>query len=127
MKYFYFLSILFISISVFSQQTDYVDFKTTQADISIQPKQKSVNGHVTYTFDILKPTDSIFIDAQNMDFKQVLFNGDSINWHTDGKKNWIVNTFKPSKGNQLSFDYKAHPKKALYFIDWDTSTALSVN
>lgn len=117
---------LLVSMFVFSQQTSTVDFKNAQADISIQPKQQALTGHVAYTFDILKPTDSIFIDAQSMEFKQVLLNGDSINWHNDGKKLWIVNTFKPSKDNQLSFYYKAHPKKALYFIDWDTSTALSV-
>ena len=115
----FFIFFLF-GLNGFTQQTDYVDFKSANADISFGDlTKKEVFGTVSYEFEILKDTDSIFMDAQNMDFKQVLLNGDSINWFNDGKKLWILNTFKPSKGNQLSFDYKAHPKKALYFIDWD--------
>ncbi|GGK34737.1 aminopeptidase [Yeosuana aromativorans] len=116
---------LFINIPVFSQQTSSVDFKTAQVNISIQPNQKVVSGQVNYLFDILKPTDSIFVDAQNMAFKKVRFNNDFVHWSNDGKKLWIINKFKPSKNNQLAFEYEAHPKKALYFIDWEDPSASS--
>lgn len=125
MKFCCFFTFLFVNVTVFSQQTSTVDFKTAQVNINIQPNQKTVNGQVIFMFDILKKTDSIFIDAQNMDFKQVLLNGDSVNWFNNGTKLWIVNAFKPSNGNQLSFYYKVYPKKAMYFIDWDMNENMS--
>ena len=55
---------LFIMSLGFSQQGDYVDFKTAKANISFGDViRKEISGTISYTFEILKNTDSIFIDA----------------------------------------------------------------
>ncbi|GAA4270155.1 M1 family metallopeptidase [Hyunsoonleella aestuarii] len=102
-----------------AQQTDYVDFKSVNAIIEIKPKSNQVTGEITLSFDILKTTDSIFIDAQNMQLENVRFNNDSINWSNDGKKLWLIKSFKPSHNNEISFRYNANPTKSIYFIDWE--------
>ncbi|MFC5195950.1 M1 family metallopeptidase [Bizionia hallyeonensis] len=110
---------LFSSIA-FSQQTDYVDFKQVQAYVVPNVSTKSVSGNLTVVFDILKSTDSIFLDSQNMTFSKVLWNGSKIRFENDGKRLILFNAFKPSKENTIVLQFTANPKKALYFVGWDT-------
>jgi len=110
-----------------AQQTEYVDFKTTSADITFGDlTQKEVSGTISYEFLILKSIDSVFIDAINMTFERVSLNKKTIPYSNDGKKLWLKYSFNKDSVYNLSFEYKAQPKKAMYFIDWDTSTALSL-
>ena len=103
-----------------AQQTQFVDFKTGKADLSIYPDQGDVIGKVTYTFDVLKPIDSIFIDAQNIDFYEISLNGDAlVSFSYDEKKLWLLKSFKPSKNNVITIEYETHPQKSMYFIGWD--------
>ena len=74
MKYLF----LFLSTFAFAQQTKSVDFKTVKGHISINPNDKSINGEVIYTFEVLKPIDTIKIDAQNMIFTEVELKGKKI-------------------------------------------------
>ena len=60
--------LLFVSVFSFSQQTKWVDFTSVLGKIEINALDKSVYGEVTYTFDLIKPIDTIKIDAQNIDF-----------------------------------------------------------
>ncbi|MGA1227365.1 MAG: M1 family metallopeptidase [Tamlana sp.] len=116
----YFLVFFFITFLGFSQQTDFVDFKTAKANIAFGDlTQKEVLGRVDYTFQILKPIDSVFIDAINITFENVLLNNDSIFYSNDGKKLWIKYGFKKDSVYHVSFAYKVQPKKAMYFIDWE--------
>ncbi|MFV0564208.1 MAG: M1 family metallopeptidase [Flavobacteriaceae bacterium] len=112
------LLLLFCFQVVMAQQTDYVDFKTAKIDLGFKPDSTKVFGFVRYDFKILKPADSIFIDAQNMTFAQVELNGKKANFSNDKKKLWIKYRFKPDKTYTVSFRYEAKPQKALYFIDW---------
>lgn len=102
----------------FSQQTNVVDFKNIHANLDILPQTKVVHGEMEIMFDVLQSTDSIFLDAHNMHFKNVRFNSDSVNWSTDGTKLWIIHSFESSSNNKLTFSYNAKPKKALYFVGW---------
>ncbi|OBX22836.1 MULTISPECIES: M1 family metallopeptidase [Bizionia] len=121
MKYlFALLGFLFSSIA-FSQQTDYVDFKQIQAYVVPDDSTKSISGNLTIVFDILKSADSIFLDSQNMTFSKVLLNGNKITFKNDGKRLILFNSFKPSLENKIMFQYTAVPKKALYFVGWDTN------
>ena len=52
----------------------FVDFKSVRGQITINPEDKSVRGAVSYWFDVLKPTDTVKIDAQNMAFTEVELN-----------------------------------------------------
>jgi len=121
MKYlFALLGFLFSSIA-FSQQTDYVDFKQIQAYVVPDNSTKSISGNLTIVFDILKSADSIFLDSQNMTFSKVLLSGNKITFKNDGKRLILFNSFKPSLENKITLQYTAVPKKALYFVGWDTN------
>lgn len=101
------------------QQTDYVDFKTATVEVSFIPDATKVLGIVRYDFEILKSVDSIFIDAINMKFDNVSLNSNDVDYSNDLKKIWIKHNFKPNKNYEVIFNFEAHPKKALYFIDWN--------
>nr|WP_315164198.1 M1 family metallopeptidase [uncultured Flavobacterium sp.] len=109
---------LFLLISVFSfaQQTKFVDFKFVSAQITINPEDKNVSGSGSYWFDVLKPIDTIKIDAQNIEFDEIYLNEKKVNFINNGKYLAIIYPFKKSKKNNISFNYSVKPKQALYFI-----------
>ncbi|GAA4947752.1 M1 family metallopeptidase [Algibacter agarivorans] len=114
----------------FSQQTDNVDFNTAKAHIVFGDlSKKEVTGTITYEFEILKAVDSVFIDANKVVFSNIVLHGlgvqADVEFHNDSNRLIIYNEFKKDERYELKFDYSTQPKKALYFIDWDTSTALS--
>jgi len=100
-------------------QTKKVDFLQVDAEISIYPKSKSVEGEAKYQFKILSPQDSIFIDAKNMEFSSVLLNGREVSYTNDSSRIWIKTAFSPKNDYQLTLKYFAKPKRAMYFINWD--------
>ncbi|PKQ46541.1 M1 family metallopeptidase [Confluentibacter flavum] len=116
------LFIIFFCAFIQAQQTEYVDFKTAKAMLYIDPYKAELIGNIEYTFDILKETDSIVIDANNIDFDYVEVNGLEylINLPNmakfDGK---IYFQIKPSKNNVMILKYHSKPKRAMYFIDWE--------
>ena len=57
------LLILMVGSFVYGQQGDVVDFKRITARITPDFQAKSILGSVTYEFDILTETDSIYLDA----------------------------------------------------------------
>lgn len=112
---------LLTSLFVKAQQTNSVDYTSINAALNIKPEIKEVSGIVQVEFNILKATDSIYIDAVGMEFDSIVLNEAEVKTVNDGKKLWIINDFKVSKHHELVFKYKVKPKKALYFIGWDTS------
>lgn len=116
-----FITIIFFFGIQFSiaQQSQYVDFKTAKANLVFGDiKKHEVGGTITYEFQILKDIDSIFVDAINMTFENVSLSNETISYSNDGKKLWLKYEFKKDSLYQLSFNYKASPKKSIYFIDW---------
>ncbi|MCB0446570.1 MAG: M1 family peptidase, partial [Gelidibacter sp.] len=114
--------LLFISVFSNAQQTDYVDFKIGYVELDMRiEKLDSVRGVMEYTFDILKPIDSIFLDAKGVAFKNVFLNEDKIKFYNDGKKLWIINDFQVSTNNKLYFQFASNPKQALYKVDKENS------
>lgn len=107
--------LLLLSTITFAQQTQSVDFKLVHGQITINPNDKSVRGAVSYWFDVLKSVDTIRIDAQNMDFSDVELNQKKILFTTDGKQILLISAFKKGTNN-ISFNYVAKPKQALYFV-----------
>ncbi|MDI6049027.1 M1 family metallopeptidase [Flavobacterium sp. XS2P24] len=111
MKYLF----LLISAITFAQQSKSVDFKSVGGQITINSKAKSVSGAVSYWFNVLKETDTIKIDGQNMDFSDAELNQKKIQFITNGKQILLISHFKKGKNN-VSFNYVAKPKQALYFV-----------
>lgn len=121
MKYLFYGFFLFFSWFGIAQQTEYVDFKRIQSVILFN--QMTVDSTIFNSsevkFDILKKTDSIYLDAINMRFINISLNGDIVSYKNDGKKLVIYCDFEPFMSYNLNFLFFASPKKAMYFIDWD--------
>ena len=107
--------LLFVSVFSFSQQTKWVDFTSVLGKIEINALDKSVYGEVTYTFDLIKPIDTIKIDAQNIDFTNLKVNNIEVKYSNNKKQILLFEGYKLGK-NQLTFNYLARPKQALYFV-----------
>ncbi|MBU2949181.1 M1 family metallopeptidase [Tamlana agarivorans] len=104
----------------FSQQTNDVDFKTAKVDVSFGDLlAKEVTGTVVYEFDVLRDVDSIFVDAQNFTTISTVLDENSRLGAYNGKQLVIKQAFKANTTHQLKINWKAQPKKALYFIDWE--------
>ncbi|SDS20344.1 aminopeptidase N [Formosa sp. Hel1_31_208] len=113
------IQIVFVFIfsgTIAAQQTDYVDFKRAAADVYVDSQHKEVRGLVTYTFDVLKPVDSIVIDIQAINCDRVTLNDTELILTADTFNGVIRKRFSPSKDNALEISYHVKPKKALYFV-----------
>lgn len=108
--------LLFLYSIGFCQQTKKVDFLTANADLSFDVPNKKVMGKLTYTFTVLdKKTDTIFIDARNMQFTDVSINGKKAGWTSSATALKLYKGFKKGK-NTVAFTYSAQPKQTLYFV-----------
>ncbi len=121
MKQYVFIFSLFLSVISFSQQIEYVDFKKANAMLGVRSDSSKIGGKVWYTLDVIKDTDSIFIDAKNMEINNVAIrigNANTINldYRNDGERLWLKYNFKKDNTYRVYFDYSAMPKKALYFV-----------
>jgi len=112
MKYIF----LFFTGFIFAQQTQFVDFKTASGQLTLNAKEKSISGILDYGFTILKPIDTIKIDAKNMEFSKVQIDNKDVVFVNSGKQLQIIGNFQKGD-NHLTFEYTAKPKQALYFID----------
>lgn len=120
MKYFFWLISFTIAVTGSAQQTQTVDFKKANASIALNPENKSVEGKVVYTFQILKKTDSIFLDAKNMEFS--FENQDSgIELKSTSEKLWMLHSFKAGKIYKIQFSYTANPEQTMYFVGWENT------
>lgn len=130
MKSFLLLSFLFCSLGSSAQVVEAlkpaqkVDFTHVEAEISIFPETSLVEGSVKYSFDILQQTDSIYIDAKNMEFKNVRFNGKAVKINNNGHRLWILDGFAQSQKNELELQYTAQPQQAMYFINWNVADSI---
>ncbi|SHL38178.1 M1 family metallopeptidase [Flavobacterium chilense] len=112
MKYLF----LFITGFAFAQQTQFVDFKSVNGQLKLNAIEKSVSGNVDYQFEVLKPVDTIKIDARNMEFSKVQIDNKEVVFINTGKELKIIGNFQKGE-NHLTFEYSAKPKQALYFVN----------
>ncbi|WP_430468487.1 M1 family metallopeptidase [Winogradskyella ouciana] len=118
----FFVVLLFFSMLVsFAQQTDSVDFKRVEALIVFNQLAVDSTTYNAYEVDfkILKQTDSIYLDAVNMEFKHVALNNTATDFKNDGKKLIVYNDFIANETYKLSFIFNNAPKKAMYFLGWE--------
>jgi aminopeptidase N len=109
-----FLLLLISNVGV-AQQISRVDFKSVNSNLRINFNQQSVEGTVTYEFDIKSSIDTIRIDAKNMIFSEVKINKKPVVYNNSGKELQLYKGFKKGK-NTLTITYKAIPKQTLYFV-----------
>ena len=100
-------------------QIDQFDFEKVDAYLKIYPKERFVTGSVTYHFETLESADTLFINAKQMQFSEVLLNGDPVEFSSDETGIYLIHEFNISESNTVSLNYEVHPKKAMYFINWE--------
>ncbi len=116
-----FSAILFLLFFVFAgnfklqaQQTDVVDFLMIEASIGTNADEKKVEGRFLTAFKVLKETDSIFMDAVNIQINDIKTANFKI---TSGeKKVWFVGNFEVGTTYKADFYYEMSPKQTLYFF-----------
>jgi len=122
------LILLFLLLNLFpicaqtnlkDEQLKNIDFKTTSAAISILPESQLVKGNMKYIFEILQDTDTLYLDANDMEFENVRLNGKEINYFYNDAKLLVINNFKTAALDTLTLEFEARPTKAMYFINWD--------
>ncbi|WP_298496580.1 M1 family metallopeptidase [uncultured Algibacter sp.] len=120
----FFIFLCFCANLLLAQQTDYVDFKEVKSVLSFNQMKvdSTVFNSYEIKFNILKKTDSVYLDAVNMKFLNVALNETSVEYKNDGKKLIIYNKFKALTSYKLSFLFFASPKQAMYFIGWDNDS-----
>jgi aminopeptidase N len=104
-----------------AQQSDNVDFKHIEALIVFNQLAIDNTTYNSYEidFDILNSKDSIYLDAVNMEFKDVALNNKAVKFKNDGKKLIIYNEFRKGETHRLNFIFFIAPKKAMYFLGWE--------
>lgn len=110
----------FALLGVSAQQQAAVDFTVANYQIAINPLTKEVSGSGELIFDVLKPVDSIFIDAHHMEFESLELNSSEVKYNVHTNKLLIHHNFEPSNKNRVSFNFKAYPKQTMYFVGWDS-------
>lgn len=72
---------LILFLNSFSQvvpvmsQVEKIDFKELRADVFIEPEERKVSGELTFLFEILETTDSIYIDAKKWSLMKYCLTG----------------------------------------------------
>ena len=117
-KYFFILLLITVNLNAqFSKNYDLIDL---EAQILIQPYQKTISGEVTYSFEMLHKADSIIFDAPQIQSRKVLLNNRKVRFKQTGKYLIVYSKFKTGKTYKIKLNYTAQPKKAMYFTGWDS-------
>lgn len=115
--------VFIITSQLQAQQTQTVNFTRIAANITITPLDKVVSGSVEVSFTMLKNTDTVYLDAVNMDVLETTNANLAIKTVATDNKILLIHDFKRGKNYTHAFTYQAFPKKAMYFIGWEYSDA----
>ena len=110
------LLILMVGSFVYGQQGDVVDFKRITARITPDFQAKSILGSVTYEFEILTETDSIYLDA-HIDEIMHDYASNNARVELNSGKIWVVGQFQANSSYELDLVYEVQPKQTFYFFE----------
>ena len=113
-KYFVPFSFLFLSLQIFAQQTDVVDFLNISGVITPDFAERKIEGSLMIDFEILKNTDSLFLDAVNFQIFTEEENGIKISSSDD--KIWLESNFESGEKYSVGISYEVYPKQTVYFF-----------
>ncbi|WP_298144420.1 M1 family metallopeptidase [Flavobacterium sp.] len=111
--------LIFLVLSCFSfsaKAQSQIDFLSAKATLQFDFEKQSVFGSVSYKIKVLKPMDTLKIDAKSMQFSDVLLNKKVAVFQSSKKALLLPGTFKPGTYH-LQFNYSATPRQALYFTN----------
>jgi len=103
-----------------------LDMQKMSIDVTFDTKLAQVNGKVTHTFSVLqRKVDSVKLDAVKIKVMQVMAGGKPARFRSDDSSLTIY--FEPPMkwGTKSTIDitYQATPRKGLYFVGWQDSSA----
>lgn len=118
-------SLLFVVFSglIFGQPQPAVDFLKGEIALQIDPITQKIEGKVTYLFNVNQKTDSVFLDAKNMNFTSVLLNGKKVRYQNNKEKIVFYKKLKAGKRYDLTLLYTTIPEQTVYFLGWQDSEA----
>ncbi|EKF56113.1 aminopeptidase [Galbibacter marinus] len=102
----------------FAQQIHQIDIIEADVNVALIPSKKKIHGEVSLAFKVLRSTDSLVIDARDMEIHEVRLDKNPIDFsYQDNLKLKIYNRFHKGDDHLVEVHYQAKPKKAMYFID----------
>ncbi|WP_241077713.1 M1 family metallopeptidase [Flavimarina sp. Hel_I_48] len=123
-RYFTLLLFFFCTFFAQAQQKEIVDFTHIQGEITPDFTTKTIDGTLTVTFNILKDTDSVYLDAKNITaFEISLKNAENeskkakIQSKFDQNHLILFGSFSAGKKYSASISYTSKPSQALYFVN----------
>ncbi|WP_297794957.1 M1 family metallopeptidase [uncultured Eudoraea sp.] len=120
-------SLLFLIFSglIFGQPQPAIDFLVGEIELQIEPITQKIEGKVTYLFEVNQKTDSVFLDAKNMNFTSVLLNGKKVRYNENKEKITFYKKLKAGRRYDLTLLYTTIPKQTVYFLGWQDSEAVN--
>lgn len=116
-------ALLFVAISLSSNLTaQQPDFGQLDLRVSFEPENGLVEGEVSHRFLVDQPLDSFYLDAIRMEVKMLELNGTEVHYTNADTAIWIYPEALDSGEHLLRLNYRARPRKGLYFIGWDDPT-----
>ena len=119
-RLFYLITLLLPLLSLAQSQ---LDFREGRISVAIDPITQMIKGQVTYSLDVLARTDSIKIDARQMEISEIRINRKTVDYNYDQRQITVYRKLKESKQYELTIAYAAKPQKAVYFIGWEDDIA----
>lgn len=117
----------FWGLCINAQQIEKVDFIKADVIFKVLPDSAKVAGRMQYSLRVLQDVDTIFIDAIKMIFPDgVRLNDAPVRSENTQKRLYLYHHFKKDSLYQITFNYVAYPKQALYLFkrnkDWNIWT-----
>ncbi|SHG27428.1 M1 family metallopeptidase [Flagellimonas flava] len=109
---------------VLSQIQDKIDFISAKVTVQPNPLSKSIKGTVTYDFVALRDTESVFLDAIDMEFSNVILDSKKVKYSNDGKRITIKKRLKKGRAYTLLLDYTSQPRQTVYYSRWQFPDSL---
>lgn len=99
------------------------DITNMKVEVSFEPSKGLVKGKVTHTLTPLREDiDTLFFDAPGITIERAEINGTECRFKTnpEGVSVHFAAPLFQGKMYNLTFTYKATPKKGIYFIGWNS-------
>ncbi|MDE3740595.1 M1 family metallopeptidase [Maribacter polysaccharolyticus] len=118
-RYVFVVIFCLIFSEVCAQHQEKVDFLHAEVNVRPNALEKTIDGRVDYKFKVLEHVDSVFLDAENIDFNAVLLNHRKVRYKISDTTVTIHKKLKKNRNYDLTLEYSAKPKQTVYFLGWD--------
>ena len=109
--------LIILSLSAKAQQLEIVDFEKISAALQPYFQSKTISGVLKVDFKILKATDSVYLDAENITDFSLKLDGKEVKSRFDQNHLIIYGDFTKPGLHSAALTYSAKPSKTLYFVD----------